>query len=710
MIDQSEAGLKRRDFIKITTLAGGGLVLGFSWLQSCSPSGGAGEMTDLNAYVKIAPDGKITIMAPNPEVGQGVKTALPMLVAEELDVDWKQVIVEQAGLDTQKYHRQVAGGSGSVKASWKPFRQAGATARQMLISAAAARWKVPPGECYTREGTVLWKNGKKKASYGDLVNDAAKMPVPQGIVPRDAGTFKLLGRRIPNVDNQEIVTGSYKYGIDTKREGMLYAAMVRPPAFGQTLKSFDDTEAKQSAGVQHVFQLGDKIAVTGRSTWEVLEGAKKIRAEWSDDAALESTQDYQQNFIRLLKQRPVEKPKREDGDIRKAFSAPGVRLFTARYEAPFLAHNTMEPMNFFADVKPDGITLYGPTQNPEGIRKHVAKLTGMAEAKISVMMTRMGGGFGRRLNADFVEEAVLASKAAGAPVNLIWSRESDMSGGYYRPMCTYEYTAAVDRHNELTGWHHNSIGVTPNSSRENSFPAAAVPNFRVDARQYDSLVTTSPWRGPIHNFLAFAEQSFLDEIAHGIGKDPVALRLELLDKAKRGAVGKLEYDPDRYAGVIRKVAGMAGWGKPAQGVYQGMAAHFSFNTYVAQVAEVVKDAEGKISVKKVYCAVDCGVVVNLSGAETEIEGGIIDGIGHATYPELTLSKGKPDQQNFNHYRMIRMKEAPEVQVEFIRSTKAPTGLGEPGLQPAGPAVANAVFAATGVRLRSQPFIKSGLFV
>lgn len=682
-------------------------MLGFSWI-GCSS--GKGNPVTLNAYIKIDADGKITIMAPNPEDGQGVKTSLPMIVAEELDVDWSQVHIEQAGLDTKKYHRQVAGGSGSVKASWDPFRKAGATARQMMINAAAALWAVSPDKCYTANGMVLLKDSEKKVAYGTLATRAAKMPVPKNITLQNSGTFRLIGKRIPGVDNQAIVIGSYKYGIDTKRKGMLYAAMVRPPAFGQTLKSFNDSEAQKSPGVEKIIRIGDKIAVFGRSIWEVMQGAKKIQAEWQSDVPLESTSDYLNNFKALLIKGPDDDPKRQDGDIKKAFSKPGIRTFEAWYEAPFIAHNCMEPMNFFADVRSDGVELYGPTQNPESICHKTAKLLGIPEDKITVMMTRMGGGFGRRLMFDFVEEAVLASKAVGAPVNLIWTREDDMGGGYYRPMCSYQYKAAVDANNNLIAWHNNSVGVTGNASRPNNFPAGAVPNLQVDAQDYKSPVTTAPWRGPIHNFIAFAEQTFMDEIAHGIKKDPVAFRLELLEQAKKKPVGKVDYDPDRYAAVIQKTAEMAGWGKPKdKGIYQGIGAYYCFDTYITQIAEVLKQDNGKIKIKKIYCAVDCGILINHSGAENEVEGGIIDGIGNALYAEITLTNGKPDQVNFNHYRMIKMREVPEIEVQFIKSNEHPTGLGEPPLPPAGPAVANAVFAATGVRLRTQPFIKSGLF-
>lgn len=701
--------IKRRDFIKVSALAGGGLMLSFSWV-GCFLKKGGKKIVNVNAYIQIYSGGKIIIMAPNPEDGQGVKTSLPMIVAEELGVEWSQVQVEQAGLDTHKYHRQVAGGSGSVKASWKPFRLAGATARQMMINAAAEMWSVSPDLCETKAGKVLLKNGQKSASYGDLADRASTMPVPKNVTLKSINTFSLIGRRIPNVDNQAIVTGQCKYGIDTRRNGMLFAAMVRPPAFGQTLKSFNDSEALKQQGVNKVIRIGNKIAVYGRSTWEVIQGTKKIQAEWLDDGTLESTADYQENFKKLLKKVSPENIKRQDGDIKKVFASSGIRTFEALYEAPFIAHNTMEPMNFFADVKADSVELFGPTQNPESIQNKTAKLLGIPKEKISVMMTRLGGGFGRRLMFDFVEEAVLASKAAGAPVNLIWSREDDMSGGYYRPMCTYQYKAAVDSKNNLVAWHNNSIGVTGNSSRPNNFPAGAVPNLQVDAQDYLCPVTTAPWRGPIHNFIAFAEQTFLDEIAHGIKKDPVAFRLELLEQAKNKPVGKVDYNPDRYATVIRKAAEMSGWGKPkGKGIFQGIGAYYCFDTYITQIAEVLKQDDGKIKINKIYCAVDCGILINRSGAENEIEGGIIDGIGNALYAEITLTKGKPDQHNFNSYRMIKMREVPQIEIQFIESEEHPTGLGEPPLPPAGPAVANAVFAATGVRLRSQPFIKSGLF-
>jgi len=701
----STSTINRRHFLKIGITAGGGLILGMEYLASCSPSGSnaPAAMQTLNAFIKIGTDGLVTIMAPNPEIGQGVKTSLPMIVAEELDVDWKNVIIEQAALDTDKYTRQVAGGSGSVRSSWDPFRQAGATGRQMLVNAAADKWKVDPNTCTTEAGMVHHKDSGKKISYGDLVEKAATMPVPKDVKLKDPKAFKIIGTRIGNYDTKAIITGKQKYGIDTKREGMLYATIIRPPAFGQTLESFNQDAARKYQGIKDVVTFDNKIAVLGRSTWEVMQAARSIKPVWKDDGTLESTADYKANFNKTLEQLPKES-KRKDGNIKKGLAA-GTKTFEATFECPFIPHNPMEPMNFFADVKADSVELYGPIQLPDKARNTIAEKFKIPKEKIKVGMTRMGGGFGRRLMTDFVEEAVAVSQLAKAPVNVIWKREDDMGGGFYRPMALYKYKAATDSNGKLIAWHHHSVGVTGNTAREDNFPAGAVPNLQVDTHEYKSPVTTGPWRAPIHNYIAFAEESFLDEIAHGVGKDPVAFRLELLEQAKAQPVGKMDYNPDRYAAVIKKVAQMANWGQPKPGVFQGISAHFSFQTYVAQVAEV-SNVNGQWKINKIYCAVDCGTIVNRSGAENQVEGAMIDGLGHAMFGELTLTKGKPDQTNYDRYRLIRMREAPPVEIAFIENNEKPTGLGEPALPPVAAAIGNAIFAATGHRLRSQPFMNS----
>ncbi|GIV36880.1 MAG: isoquinoline 1-oxidoreductase subunit beta [Cyclobacteriaceae bacterium] len=695
-----KTALTRRDFMKVSTLAGGGLLLSFQTgnaLAALLPKDA--EVFQPNAFVSISPEGLITIMAPNPEVGQGVKTSLPMLVAEELDADWTMVRVEQAGLDTRNFQRQVAGGSGSVRSSWESFRKAGATARQMLLEAAAQKWGVPVSECITRNGFVIHQPTGKTLNYGALATAASGLEVPQEVKLKDPKDYNLIGRRMVNVDAWNIVTGKMPFGLDTRREGML-TAMVARPTFGKKLKSVDDTRAKQVKGVKQVIVFDNKVAILATNTWAAKKGRDALRLEWEAEGTPESTENYNTAFAELIKN-TTQEPKRNDGDVNQALSQADKVLESVFY-APFLPHAPLEPMNFFAHVREDGAELYGPTQTPARTRTEAARVLGLPEEKITVGMSRMGGGFGRRLQADYSVEAARISKLAGVPVLVVWTREDDMQGGYYRPAGMYRYRAAL-KNNQLTGWHLIAAAAnSANASRENSFPAGVVPNFRVDSHNYQSPITVGPWRAPNHNFIAFAEESFLDEIALELGKDPVAFRLELLEQAKTNPVGHVAYDPTRYINVIKTAAEMGNWGQQGvKGIFKGFGAHFSFGTYVAQVADVSVQ-NGKVKVHKVYCAVDCGRVINLSGAETQIEGGIIDGIGHMLYGEITFKSGEVEQKNFNTYRLIRMPDAPEIEVRFINTNAEPQGLGEPGLPPIGAAVANAIFAATGSRIYRLP--------
>jgi len=706
----------RRSFLKISTVAGGGLVLGISWLTACQPEDGeemtkealaaAADFIEFNAYLQIAANGLVTIMSPNPEIGQGVKTSMPMIVAEELDVAWDKVVVEQAPLNTEAYDRQVAGGSYSIRSTWDALRKAGATARQMLVQAAADQWGVSAADCQTEAGKVM--NGDRELPYGELVDAASQMEAPQDVTLKQPGEFKLLGRRIPNVDNHEIVTGQPLFGADTRREGMRYAMVVRPPAFGQKLKSVDDAAAKQVAGVSDVITFDDKIAVIAASTWQAKKGRDALRAQWEDPQQLDSSSGHNERFEQLTQKAPDE-PKRKNGDVVSALRQAD-KLVEGVYECPFLPHNPMEPMNFFADVREEGVELYGPTQTPARARRTVSEMLDIPEDKITVGMTRMGGGFGRRLYADFVEDAARISSMIKAPVQVTWTREDDMTAGIYRPAGRYHYQAAISPDNELVGWRLRSAAAnTNNGTLPDNFPAGAVPNFQVDYHKMDSHVTIGAWRAPNHNFVAFAEESFIDEIAHAMDKDPVAFRLELLDRAENQPTGEVDYEVNRYRKVIERAAEVSNWGQPkGDGVYQGIGAHFSYGSYVAEVAEV-SVRNGEIKVHKVYAVVDCGIVVNRSGAETQVQGGVIDGIGHAMYGEQPISNGQPAHNNFDTFRLIRMREAPaEIEVHFIENNKKPEGLGEPGLPPAGAAVANAVFRATGVRMRKQPFVQNRL--
>ncbi len=689
----------RRDFLKASTLAGGGLLLSFQTNAFTSLLETEAEVFQPNAFLSISPDGLITLMAPNPEVGQGVKTALPMLVAEELDADWTTVRVEQAGLDTKKYQRQVAGGSGSVRSSWESFRKAGATARQMLMEAAAQRWNVPVSECFTQKSFVIHKPTGRTLNYGALATAASKIEIPKEVKLKEPGDYKIIGQRIVNVDAQKIVTGKMPFGIDTRREGML-TAMVARPAFGKKLKSVDDSRARQIKGVKEVIVFDNKVAVLATSTWAAKKGRDALRIVWEEDGKPESTSDYNEAFVRLL-EKTTNDPKRNDGNVEEARNQAD-KVLESIFYAPFLPHAPLEPMNFFADVRDDRAELYGPTQTPARTRTEAARVLGLPEEKVTVGLSRMGGGFGRRLQADYSVEAAQISKLAKAPVLVVWTREDDMQGGFYRPAGMYRYRASI-KNNQLTGWHLIAAAAnSPNASRENNFPAGAVPNFRVDSHNYQTAITVGPWRAPNHNFIAFTEESFIDEIALELGKDPVAFRLELLERAKQQPTGTVAYEPDRYINVVKRAAEMGNWGRQGEkGVFKGFGAHFSFGTYVAQVADI-SIVNGKVKVHKVYCAVDCGRVINLSGAETQIEGGIIDGLGHMLYGEITFRNGEVEQKNFNTYRLIRIPDAPEIEVQFINTNAEPQGLGEPGLPPIGAAVANAIFAATGKRIRRLP--------
>lgn len=701
--------LNRRSFLKIGAAAGGGLILGFNYLtSSCTPAKATPkDWQDFNAFLQVATDGSVTIFSPNPEVGQGVKTAMPMILAEELDADWSKVIVQQAPLDTEKYTRQVAGGSGSIRTTWESLRTAGATARAMLVAAAAARWQVNTAEITTQQGVVSHAASGKSATYGELATEAAALEVPTDVTLKAIKDFTLVGKATPGVDNHAIFTGTAEFGIDFKREGMRYAVVARPPAFGQIVGQLDDSATRAIPGVVDVIPVDqDKVAVLAESTWAAMQGRNALKIAWTAGTPPENTTDHEAQ-MRALLDKPADEPRRKDGDAPAAFRK-AAKVVEAEFSCPFLPHNAMEPMNFFADVREDGAELIGPTQTPARAQTQVAELTGLDPAKISVQMTRMGGGFGRRLSADFVVEAAKISQLAKAPVKVQWTREDDMGGGIYRPTCQYRYRAALDSAGNLTGFQVRGSGVNVgNPMREHNFPAGAVANVLIEGHNIDSNVTTGPWRAPVHNFVAFAEQSFLDEVALAAGKDPVQFRLDLLTQAENQPVGQVDYDTKRFRAVIELAAEKAGWGKAPAGVFQGFSAYFSFNSYIAQVAEVVLE-NNRPRVKKIYCAVDCGVVINPSGAENQVVGGIIDGLGHAMYSQLTIADGQPQQLNFDKYRLIRMAEAPPVEVFFVQSEVAPTGLGEPALPPTAAAVGNAIFAATGERLRAQPFIQSEL--
>ena len=700
----------RRDFLKITSLTGGGLVLGFSWFGSeaaptiISKATGAVDST-FNSYLSIATDGTITILSPNPELGQNIMTSFPMIVAEELDADWGKVKVLQAPLD-KKFDRQSTGGSGAIPHSWKRLRTAGATARYLLVAAAAKKWNVDASDCITEKNFVIHTKSGNKLSYGELAEEASKIAVPTDIPLKNRKDFKIIGTAVKNVENKNIVTGKGIFGLDFYREGMVFAMLQRPPAFGTKIKSVDDKAAKAMPGIIDVVTFKNNVAIVGRSTWEIMKARKVLKVEYEKEANIESTADHNNLFASMLKS---DKPqvRRKDGDVETAFKN-AAKVITSEFQCPFLAHSPLEPMNFFADVRDDGVELIGATQTPGSARTAVSKLLNIPEDKITVTITRLGGGFGRRLVADYVTEAAELSSIIKKPVKLIWSREDDMAGGYYRPAVRYRFEAALDSSGNLIGYKLRGAGINAaNSVRENNFPSGAVENLLIDSVNHQSPITTYAWRAPITNFLAYAEQSFIDEVALAAGKDQVQFRLDLLQRARTKPVGTFNYNIDRMETVIKTVAERAGWAKKKD-VSQGFSVYFSHNSYVAQVAEAIMK-DGKPVIKKIYAVSDCGEVINKSGALQQVMGAIVDGYGHAMFGKISFRDGAPEQTNFHQFRLIRMKEIPEIDAHFIDNGIDPTGLGEPALPPTGGAVANAIFKATGIRLKQQPFIEEKLF-
>jgi isoquinoline 1-oxidoreductase beta subunit len=741
-----KTSIGRRSFLKVSITACGGLVLGFNSLISCTNKSEEEilalpkEWFEINGYLKIGDNGVVTIMSPNPEIGQNVKTSMPMLVAEELDVDWKNVIVEQAPLNTDVFTRQLAGGSQSISQSWKGMRTAGATARQMLREAAAAAWKVPVNEITTEAGMLHHKSSGKSASFGEMASAAAKVPVPKEVELKNIKDFKIIGTPRKNVDGLKIVTGKPLFGLDYKKEGMLIAMIAQPPAFGMKLKSVDDAAARAMPGIKDIFTIktyaddysrqwcdvgsfNDLVVVVGNTTWEVMSARKALKLEWEqfDDyeqtfstfqggmesvkipAGLENSAKHAQRMTELSAK--LGTVVRKDGDPDAVFKK-AAKVIERSYSAPFLAHNTLEPMNFFAHVTDDKAELVGPVQTPEFMEKSVAARLGLPLEKVDIQMTRMGGGFGRRLYGHFLVEAAVISQKMKAPIKLVYTREDDMANGVYRPAYHAVYRAALDANNNMIAFHVRAGGIPESPLFANRFPAGAVENYLAEEWSVASNISVGAFRAPRSNFIAGVEQAFLDEVAEAAGKDPIDFRLELLTRAKNNPVGERnDYEADRYAGVLELVKTKSNWGEAQPGVHRGVSAYFCHRSYVAHVIDLVVE-KGKPVVQKVHCAVDCGIVVNPLAATNLVEGGSVDGIGHAMYSGLTFTEGAPDQHNFDKYRLIRHGEAPKaIDVHFVQNEIDPTGLGEPPFPPVMGALANALYKATGKRSYSQPFIK-----
>jgi isoquinoline 1-oxidoreductase subunit beta len=695
------------------------------------------EWFEMNGYLKIGDNGVVTIYSPNPEIGQNVKTSMPMLVAEELDVDWNNVIVEQAPLNTDVFTRQLAGGSQSIRQGWEPLRMAGATARQMLLTAAASQWEVPVSELTVENGVITHTGSDRSIGYGEIAKNAAQIEVPEEVLLKENNNFKIIGTSRKNVDAKKIVTGQPLFGLDVEREGMLIAMIVQPPAFGMEFKSMNADKAKEMPGIKDVFTIdtypddmerewsdvaafSKLVVVVGDSTWQVMQAKKALKVEWdlnpklvkqieilekspglADSAGLEGS-DIHYTLMTDIGPQNAEMI-RKDGDPEAAFKN-AARVIERSYTCPFLAHNCMEPMNFFANVTNGKAELLGPIQTPEFAEKSVSKRLGMDLEDIDIQMTRMGGGFGRRLYGNFLVEAAVISHKIGAPVKLVYTREDDMTNGVYRPSYQVTYRAALDGNNNLTAFHVNAGGMNESPLFANRFPAGAIDNYLAESWTVESNISIGAFRAPRSNFIAGAEQSFLDELAEEMGKDPIQFRLDMLKRAQNDPVGENnDYDPARYAGVLELVRDKSGWDNSSSSSSRGVAAYYCHNSYVAQVLDLnLRNNEPVI--ERVTCAVDCGIVVNPDAAINMVEGGTIDGIGHALYSELTFKDGATQQSNFDTYRLIRHRESPKkIDVHFVENGIDPTGLGEPPSPPVQGALANALYKATGKRIYKQPF-------
>lgn len=743
-MEKTQTNYSRRSFLKSSALTGGGLMISFSWLSEfaldskTSVPGLPEQWYELTGYIKISPDNVITILNPNPEFGQNVMTSLPMIAAEELDVDWQKLIVEMGPHDNVKLGPQFTGGSNSIRMYWKPLREAGAAARHMLIEAAAQTWNVPAEEITTKAGMLYHEKTGKSGKYGDFASKASGLAIPQGVKLKDVKNFNVVRSSKKNVEGLKIVTGKPLFGSDYTQEGMLIAMIEHPPAFGKKLKSFDATETLKMPGIKDVFSLklyedgyeqagfdtrtfNDLLVVVGKTTWEVMNARKKLKVVWEPindtkeiiqgrggkieviiPAGLESTSAQLAKMAEYAK-KPAQQL-RKDGDPETAFKN-AAQIIERTYTAPFLAHNCMEPMNFFAHVTDEKALVVGPHQAPGWIEPTLSKILNLPADKIEIRMSRMGGGFGLRAYGHYVTEAALISKKVKAPVKLVYSREDDMTYGIYRPMYTATYRAALDTNKNIIAFHVKGGGIPENPIHANRFPAGAVDNYLAEGWEIPTNITIGAFRAPRSNFNAAAEQSFLDELAEVMGKDPIDFRLELLKRAKENPVGKNnEYDVDRYAGVLKLVKEKSGWNDPANKKYsRGVAAYFCHNSYAAHIVDVVK-RNGQPYVERVFSAVDCGIVINPDAAVNMVQGAVVDGIGNALYGGLIHKEGVSEQNNFNRYRMIRMKEAPKkIEVYFVENNIDPTGLGEPPFPPVFGAVANALYKNTGKRFYNQPY-------
>ncbi len=708
----SATDITRRDFLTTSAAAGAGLAIAFHIpaARRFGPSPNLAPFTP-NAWLRINEDESVLVVVDRSEMGQGVTTSLPMLLAEELEADWSKIKIEFAPADkayiNPMFGMQGTGGSTSVRAAYTPLRKAGAAAREMLIGAAATTWGVAPAECHAEKGAVIHTASKRRLTYGKLVTKAATMPLPHDVPLKEPKDWKILGTRVRRLDTPPKVDGSAQFGIDVKTPSLLVGVIARSPVFGGKVKSFDATKAKAVPGVRHVVQISTGVAVVGDGYWSAKKGRDALDITWDEGpTAAVSSATINQLFAKNAEQPGAQA--RHDGDAPAALTSAALNL-GAVYEMPFLAHTTMEPMNCTAHVRADGVDIWAPTQFQTGAQGLGAGIGGVPPEKVKVHTTYLGGGFGRRFELDFIREALETSKASGAPVKLIWSREDDVRNAQYRPASYHRLQAGLDAGGQPVAWTHRIVApsimarVFPDTVK-NGLDGEAVEggvgmpytisNVHVDYALTDTGIPVGFWRSVNNSFNAFAVESFIDELAHAAKKDPYEYRRDLLGKAPR------------HLGALNLAASKAGWGTPlAAGRARGIAVYKAFESYVAEVAEVSVESDGTPRVHRVVCAVDCGPVVNPDIVEAQMQSAIVFGLTAALWGEITIDKGRVQQSNFHDYRMLRMAEMPVVEVHIVPSTDAQGGVGEPGTPPIAPAVCNAIFALTGKRIRKLPIGK-----
>jgi len=681
----------RREFLQMTAAAGATLIIGFH-LPRTTPHAPRPSSFKPNAWLEILPDGTITIWTGRSEMGQGVRTAMPMIVAEELSADWKSVRVIQADAD-RAYGDQMTVGSRSVQTGWEPLRHAGASARAMLISAAALTWGVPVAECRAERGVVTHTASGRNLGYGQLTERAATLPVPENPPLKSPSEFSIVGTRVPRVDTPAKVTGRAQFGIDVRVPGMVFAAVARCPVFGGKVASFDATAARAVPGVTDVQQITRGVAVVAENTWAAFQGKRALRVEWNEgDTARWSSSGIWQAFAAAAAQ-PGEAV-RATGDVDSALRGAN-RTVDAVYEAPYLAHACMEPMNCTAQFTGGRAEIWAPTQNPQGIQREAARLLGVAPEAVTVHVTYMGGGFGRRGGPmDYGTEAVELAAKLGRPVQVVWTREDDIQNGVYRPATYNVLRAGLDPAGQPVAWSHTLVGPEGPSfmiTRGADELIYAIPNFRLTRVKEDPGIPVAPWRGVGPSQNGFIVESFVDELAHAAGADPYDYRRALVASEPR------------LVAVLDRAAERAGWKSPAPaGRHRGIALWRFGDTFVAEVAEVSVQQDGSPRVHRVVCAIDCGTVINPDTVEAQCQSNIVYGLTATLYGEIDVDRGRVVQSNFNNYPMLRLAQMPEVEVVLVRNDAAPGGVGEAALPAIAPAVCNAMFAATGKRIRRLP--------